>query len=497
MKTFTRRLMMMRLKNGFSVFNSGKFMTIQLERDDIQGFVLSSYAHLPCANYLLLQITDPELARGWIKHFVSQITTAAKKQEGFSLNLAFTSTGLSKLGFTASELSTFSRSFAEGMISEHRSRILGDTDENKPESWDWGSADNSVDILLLVFAENENALDAQLSLRFGEIESCGGLRKVFALAAGRQADTKEHFGFEDGVGQPVIEGSGSELKQQTRTHHATIIKAGEFILGYENELDIRVALPEAREMPTFGRNGTYLVFRQMEQDVAKFWNYLRDITRRADGTSDDAALEYFAAKIVGRWKSGAPLTKYPNSDPHKNPTEKSNENDFEYHEQDQKGFGCPIGAHIRRTNPRDSLGPDPETALESAKRHRIIRRGRSYGSRIENRFVADGVPRGLNFICLNTDIERQFEFIQQTWVNNRTFAGLYDEVDPLIGKKDKDTGSFTVQNDPVRRRIHNIQDFVQIKGGAYFFMPGIEALRHLARFSVETDESEVAPSIEV
>ncbi len=472
-------------------------MTTQLERHDIQGFVLSSYAHLPCANYLLLRINDPEPTREWIKRLESQITTAERKQEGFSLNLAFTSTGLSKLGFTASELSTFSRAFAEGMISEHRSRILGDTDENEPKSWDWGSADNPVDILLLIFAEDENMLDAQLSLRCGEIESCGGLQTVAALAAGRQPDTKEHFGFEDGVGQPVIEGSGSEAKQQERTRHATVLKTGEFILGYENELNICVALPNIKEMPTFGRNGTYLVFRQIEQDVAKFWKYLRDITRRADGANDDDALEYLAAKIVGRWKSGAPLTKYPHGDPYKNPPKISNENDFDYHEQDKKGFGCPIGAHIRRSNPRDSLGPDPETALQSAKRHRIIRRGRSYGSRIKNYFVDDGVPRGLNFICLNGDIERQFEFIQQTWINNKTFAGLYDEVDPLIGKKDKNSNSFTVQNDPVRQRIHNLQDFVKIKGGAYFFMPGIRALQHLARLNAKTDKSEVAVSVEV
>ena len=471
-------------------------MTTQLERHDIQGFVLSSYAHLPCANYLLLQITDPELARRWIQGLEGQITTAERKQEGFSLNLAFTSTGLSKLGFSASELSTFSRPFAEGIVSEHRSRILGDTYENAPEKWDWGSAVNPVDILLLIFAEDENALERQLSQRFGEIESCDGLQTVAALAAGRQPDTKEHFGFEDGVGQPVIEGSGSEVRQQRRTRHSTIIKAGEFILGYENELNIRVALPEAKGMPTFGQNGTYLVFRQIGQDVAKFWNHLREITRRDDGSDNDDALERLAAKIVGRWKSGAPLTKYPEGDPYKDTAQISTDNDFEYDAEDKKGFGCPIGAHIRRANPRDSLGPDPETALQSAKRHRIMRRGRSYGHRIKNRFEDDGVKRGLNFICLNGDIERQFEFMQQTWINNRSFAGLYDEVDPLIGKKSKDANSFTVQRDPVRRRFHNLQDFVSIKGGAYFFMPGIKALKHLARLGVQGGGSETASPVE-
>lgn len=473
-------------------------MTTQLERHDIQGFVLSSYAHLPCANYVLLRISDAASARGWLARLENQITAAEKKQEGFSLNLAFSATGLSKLGFTESEIFTFSRAFAEGIISEHRSRILGDTGEDAPSNWDWGNADNPVDLLLLVFAADENMLERQMRLRFDEIESCDGLNIVAALAAGRQPDTKEHFGFEDGVGQPVIEGSGSEARQLERTQHATVIKTGEFILGYENELDISVAPPAVKGMLQFGRNGTYLVFRQIEQDVAKFWNLLRDITHRNNGGDDDNdALERLAAKIVGRWKSGAPLAKYPDDDPYKNTTIINTENDFDYDAQDKKGFGCPIGAHIRRANPRDSLGPDPETALQSAKRHRIVRRGRSYGHRIENRFADDGEKRGLNFICLNGDIERQFEFVQQTWINNRTFAGLSDEVDPLVGKKDESNNSFTVQNNPVRRRVHDLQNFVKTKGGAYFFMPGIEALRHLARLNTQADESEAASAAEI
>ncbi len=225
---------------------------------------------------------------------------------------------------------------------------------------------------------------------------------------------------------------------------------------------------------------------------------MQDITNRTNNSADDGdALEYIAAKIVGRWKSGAPLAKYPHDDPHKDTAVISTENDFDYDAQDKRGFGCPIGAHIRRANPRDSLGPDTETALESAKRHRLVRRGRSYGHHIENRFEDDGEKRGLNFICLNGDIERQFEFVQQTWINNQTFAGLCDEVDPLVGKKDESNNSFTVQNDPVRRRIHNLQDFVKIKGGAYFFMPGIEALRYLARLNSQADEPEVASSVEI
>lgn len=455
---------------------------IELERHDMQGFILSSYAkHLPCATYLLLRITDAGQSRKWLNDIKDKITTAERKQEGSSLNIAFTSSGLSKLGFTTEELSTFSRPFQEGMATERRALTLSDIEESNPKNWKWGSLDNPVDILLLVFAFDEDILAEQLRKRRDEIESFGGITEVIELPAGRQPDTKEHFGFLDGVGQPVIEGTGRESSQIERTGHATVIKAGEFILGYESEFDTGGKVPAASGLPEFGFNGTYLVFRQIEQNVPAFWNFLAEATRLPDGTSDQEACERLGAKFVGRWTSGAPITKYPDADPYKNTTQVSEENDFEYDEHDSKGFGCPIGSHIRRSNPRDSLRPDPKTALQSVKRHRIIRRGRSYGKRIENPFVTDDQERGLHFICLNSDIERQFEFIQQTWVNNETFAGLYDEVDPLIGKKDKTDNLFTVQGEPVRTRIHNLRSFVTIKGGGYFFIPGIQALEYLAK----------------
>jgi Dyp-type peroxidase family len=233
-------------------------------------------------------------------------------------------------------------------------------------------------------------------------------------------------------------------------------------------------------MDDFGRNGTYLVFRQLQQHVAEFWRFLDEATRRPEGASDPEARARLGAKFVGRWMSGAPLVKYPSSDPHAGTSTFSQENDFAYYETDAHGFACPVGSHIRRSNPRDALGPDAETALKSANRHRILRRGRSYGHRLDDPFVEDGTERGLHFICLNGDLERQFEFIQQTWVNNTTFAGLHGETDPLVGNQDDTGGRFTVQEDPLRSRVHNLRSFVTVKGGAYFFLPGLNALRYLA-----------------
>ena len=460
----------------------------ELKRHEIQGVVLSSYGHLPCATYLLLRVTNPQAGRRWLGETAGKITTAEGRQEDSSLNIAFTSTGLSKMGFSADDISKFSRPFQEGMATGRRAKTLSDVDEDDPKNWLWGNPDNPVDILLAVFASDEVMLDRQLKERRDEIETFGGIQEVIALSAGRQPDTKEHFGFLDGVGQPVIEGSGSKASQLERTGHATVVQAGEFILGYKNALDVLDAVPGMTEMPNFGADGTYLVFRQMAQDVTAFWTFLDEATRLRDGTSDVAAREKLGAKFIGRWKSGAPITKYPDRDPYpetpkvsgeKEAPKVNRENDFEYAENDEKGFGCPVGAHIRRANPRDSLPPDPKTALQSAKRHRIMRRGRSYGDRTENAFVEDGKERGLHFICLNSDIERQFEFIQQTWINNKKFAGLYDEADPLIGRHKPDN-LFTVQSDPLRIRIHNLRKFVTVKGGGYFFMPGISALKYIA-----------------
>jgi Dyp-type peroxidase family len=468
---------------------------------DIQGFVMSGYAHLPCVSYLLLGVNDAPAARRWLAQLLNEITTSEGREFISCTNVAVTHHGLKRIGLDAETLDTFSRPFIEGMATPHRSRILGDGAENAPANWDWGFYKESdetkaVDILLLLFGKDEITLDEVVNEHRARFDQ-GGLTLLHALGAGRQPDIHEHFGFADGMGQPAIEGTIQTRDAAPRN----VIKAGEILLGYINDYgkpadspavraaldpqhslhDVDVAEKDQPANPgevkrDLGRNGTYLVFRQMAQHVAKFCHFLDEATRTLDGQLDPTAGDRLAAKFVGRWQNGAPLVLSPDAD---DPA-LSKADDFGYRDNDAHGFKCPIGSHVRRSNPRDTLGPDAATALATANRHRILRRGRSYGVRPEDRRIDDGVPRGLHFLCLNSDIERQFEFVQQTWINNPVFGGLDGEVDPLVGNLTKGDEIFTTQADPLRTRVHNLERFVTVKGGAYFFLPSIRALRYLA-----------------
>ncbi len=498
---------------------------------EIQGIVMSGYGDLHCASYVLLRVTEAAAARRWLGNLTDQIATGERPQTVTALNVALTHRGLTRLGLDAETLVTFSRPFLEGMATSHRSRILGDADENAPKNWNWGGTDEAgvvdeakaVDILLLVFAVDEGTLDAALAEKRSEFEQ-NGVGELQTLSAGRQDDSHEHFGFADGMGQPAIEGTFQVEKAAARN----VIKAGELLLGYVNDYNKpadspmvnaaldpngHLSLPRASDAVTgatgvqtalrdLGLNGTYLVFRQLAQNVALFRHFVDEATRRLDGQPDRAASDRLAAKFVGRWQNGAPLVLSPDAD---DPA-LSAVDDFGYRDTDASGFKCPIGSHVRRSNPRDTLGPDAGTALATANRHRLLRRGRSYGHRPVDPRVADDIDRGLHFLCLNSDIERQFEFVQQTWVNNPVFGGLNGEVDPLIGNISRtetpsvnppaNSGNpppgsspngdaqpdalFTVPADPLRTRVHNLERFVTVKGGAYFFLPSIRALRYLA-----------------
>ena len=159
---------------------------------------------------------------------------------------------------------------------------------------------------------------------------------------------------------------------------------------------------------------------------------------------------------------------------------------------DPFGHKCPLGSHIRRTNPRDSVFPGTDEALTMPNVHRILRRGRAFGPPVAPSMEPDdilaaedaGEERGLHFICFNTDIGRQFEFVQHTWANNPKFASMYRELDPLIGDHGKrhreSKGTFTIPAEPLRKQITGVKRYVNVLGGAYFFLPGIKALRVLA-----------------
>ncbi|MBV9359328.1 MAG: hypothetical protein JO023_27780 [Chloroflexi bacterium] len=152
-------------------------------------------------------------------------------------------------------------------------------------------------------------------------------------------------------------------------------------------------------------------------------------------------------------------------------------NDFRYFEADPKGLICPLGSHIRRVNPRDGL---TDTIVDT-RVHRLIRRGASYGSVLPDGVLEDdGVERGVVFIFMGASLRRQFEFIQQQWINNGQFVGLASEKDPLVGNNDGN-GGFTVPARPIRRHFTGLPGFVTVRGGEYCFLPGLNAVEWLAR----------------
>jgi len=462
---------------------------------DTQGFVFSGYLQKPFASYLLLKVADRAKARAFLRDLCQLVTTGKDRPNDACVNVAISAAGLSALGLPEEAFQTFPLEFREGMAgSETRSRALGDTGSSDPSHWRWGRPNDRVHVLLMLFARDEALLERLVAAQRSAFT--GALSVSYERRTRALPEQREHFGFTDGITQPIIEGSGQERRS------GSVVKAGEFILGYRNEygklpfvpnvapeLDVAGHLedcePDHRRR-ALGHNGSYLVVRELDQRVYDFWRYQREAAERLNpgSTAADGAVR-LAAKCVGRWPSGAPLVNAPDADDRR----LAQDDDFGYFWRDRDGQRCPIGAHIRRTNPRDSLEPDPIDSKRAVARHRLLRRGRSYGPAIDAPWrVAsdDGVERGLFFICLNSNIRRQFEFVQQTWVNNPKFGGLYQERDPLIGDNDGAASDFTIPGEPTRQRLEGLPRFVDVRGGEYFFLPSVRALRFLSSLNVST-----------
>jgi Dyp-type peroxidase family len=219
-----------------------------------------------------------------------------------------------------------------------------------------------------------------------------------------------------------------------------------------------------------GRNGSYVALRKLQQDVAAFRRYL------AAHTTSAAEEEWLAAKMMGRWRSGAPLALCPEDDDPKLGADPQRNNDFLYADSDPKGLKCPLGSHARRTNPRDQFKHE----ITQVNRHRLIRRGTVYGPLLPPGVLEDdGAERGIIFVFIGASLSRQFEFVQSEWVNQGTFIGAPSEKDPIGGSNDG-TGVFTIPKQPIRQRLHGLPQFVTNRGGEYFFLPGLRALRWLA-----------------
>ena len=459
-----------------------------LELTDMQGFLARGYRGLPEASFLLFRIEEPAAAQAWCRSLAADVTPADPKPSTSALQVAFTGDGLRALGFGDDTLQTFDQAFWEGMDAPYRQRILGDDGESAPGNWRWGTEESPAHVLVMLFAVDADTLDARVETVRDGLQ---GLAETERLDTTSFEPAREHFGFRDGISQPIVEGL-------SRTGPAeNTVPPGEFFLGYPNAYDKlpvspsvdpdrdadhllpRVEKDYLGERGDLGRNGTYVVFRQLSQDVKGFWRFVTEASKEV--YHDAGKRRKLAAKMVGRWRNGAPITLSPD-DP-----EGEVRDDFGYEAQDSDGTRCPFASHLRRSNPRDSLEGGPEASTTVANRHRIVRRGRSYGPPLAEDFDIDDMlaaddeaERGLHFLCLSADIARQFEFTQQTWIENPKFAGMYDDPDPLMGGPPDEGSTFTIPDTPMRRRVTGMQRFVEVRGGAYFFMPSLSALRFFA-----------------
>jgi Dyp-type peroxidase family len=463
-------------------------MSESLELGDIQGILIRGYASLKHATYLLMHVDQPDVARRTLRRWLGSVTTGEQSPGTFAINIALTAAGIRALRSPAGLPFGFSEQFTSGMATPTRSRMLGDVDEDDPSRWSWGGPTTEpVHLILLLFAVDQHTLEAGVNDVIATTPN--GMHLVGRLPADRLSG-REVFGFRDGISQPII--AGTPRASESRD----VVQPGEFVLGYRNEYGQRTERPllptdhdPDRLLPRdadgsgaadLGRNGSYLVFRQLEQDVEVFWDWVDNESRSADGRADPARRAMLAARVVGRWPSGASLALSPD---HDDPT-LADVNDFGYHHEDPLGVFCPIGSHVRRTNPRNALEPAPGTdrSLRINHRHRILRRGRNYTTPTEPTEEANASApqhRGVHFVCLNANLARQYEFVQHSWVNDAAFNGLVDSTDPLVGIRHGRGATFTVQGQPLRERHFNLPQFIHVRGGAYFFLPGLRAMGFL------------------
>lgn len=450
---------------------------VSLELDDIQAWVLRAHHELPWASYLFLRIDDPAGARVRLEAALGELTSAKvvvgrrEERPRERAQLAVSAGGLLRLGVDQTTLATFAPEFQSGMAEPARSGRLGDRGPSDPSGWELGGAEHRLDLLLCLFAPEAHERDRLVERWVSRLAP--------ALAVEKREDTiprrddREHFGFRDGLSQPILLGDPGRGHVPDRD----LIAAGEFLLGYPNEYDKLPPSPHLPDGRDLGKNGTYLVFRKLEQDVAGFW---RTFNEAAQALGGELSAEALAAKCMGRWPSGAPLALSPDRDDHQLGKDGSRNNDFLYLKEDALGTRCPIASHLRRANPRDAKGGSAEDSLKLVRRRRLIRRGRLYGPAPADPRPTepDGIRRGLYFVALNANLSRQFELVQQTWLSNPKFAGLTDDRDP-VGAQVAELGSVSLPAAPFRYRLSGLPSFVTVRGGEYFFLPGLRALGRL------------------
>jgi deferrochelatase/peroxidase EfeB len=432
-----------------------------LELNDIQHFLIARPPAL-AARYEFLTFRRPRNARTWLTGILDRVGTAqavrSSTLDSRWVTVAFTWNGLRAVGVNEVSLATFPEEFRQGMAA--RAEILGTTGANHPDHWVGGLAGPDLHAIVVLFARDVAERERCRQEHEMFVSRCSGVEVLSSLdleGIPPLDHAHEHFGYRDRLSQPAIEGIDAEPTPGS----GPPIKAGEFFLGYADEDGEHGGFPQPE---TLSRNGSYLAYLQLEEHVGAF----RDFLRQHGETPEQQ--ELIAAKLMGRWRSGAPLVLAPEKDAPELGADLQRTNDFAYEQADPYGYACPLGSHIRRMNPRD-------TAV-NIQRRKMIRRGGTYGPPLPEDAPEDGRERGIAAFVGCASLVRQFEFAMNVWVNDPNFHELGNERDPFVGTQD---GSYdvTIPTRPIRKKITGLPAFTTVRGGAYFFLPGINALRYL------------------
>jgi deferrochelatase/peroxidase EfeB len=477
---------------------------------DIQGFILRGY-RMPMVRHLLLSVGVPAEARKLLGRIVSgdesdapQITTAEDWHIGFGagpgdnpadlprhkpdycLNLGITWPGLVALDLKKLVPSISFKSFDAFIVgASQRAALVGDTGPGAPEHWEGGFGKGDDHVLVTLHAISPEAMQ-QYSARlselfvengaFKELYRCDGMA-LMEVVDGKPVPTfKVHFGYTDGISMTSIRGGPEKYPKD----HQEPCEPWLFVLQEEAE---NYYIPEPKEL---GLNGSFAVFKKIETDVVGFENYLQS-------KKDVIDPELLAAKICGRWRNGVPLALSPDTDNPAGGIALEKMNDFEYVNSDgsgdPKGLRCPVGAHMRRINPRGQPVTGQGEAGGSNNTHRLIRRGLPYGPVYDPTKPYDGLERGLMGYFINSNIENQYEFVLRHWANDSEFAGAVrlhpNSKDPMIGTQDPAVSIFVIpQPDGAPPlKLTGFSSFVKTRAAAYCFLPSVTAIKFIANLS--------------
>lgn len=436
-----------------------------LELDDIQHYLLAR-PHATIAQYNFITFKSSESGRRWIAALLDTVGVAktvleAKPDDMRWVSLAFTWNGLKALGVDEASLATFPEPFRQGMPA--RAIMLGDTGNNHPDHWEDNMASPDLHAVVILFAKDKAERERCIKAHHEYLRQNPGVEVISTLdleAIPPFDYVHEHFGYRDRITTPLIEGMG--IGPTPGSHPPS--KPGEFFLGYPDETGETPPLPRPEILT---KNGSYIAYRKMQEHVGAFRDYLKEM-----GSTPEEQ-ELVAAKLMGRWrKSGAPLVLCPDKDNVALGWDDNRNNNFDYETMDKKGYGCPIGAHIRRMNVRDN------SVSQIMNRRLIIRRGGTYGPYLPDDAPEDGKNRGIAVFAGCADLARQFEFLISVWSNDPAFEEL-NERDAFAGSHVGEF-DFAVPSRPVKKKLKGIPAFTTLKGGGYFFLPGKKALQYLA-----------------